>query len=301
MTSTVIHMTHCVDIELVARLFARFRGRYGNLWTSRAICDEDWEFIMEDWLEELTKFTIEQVRLAVNKTLLEFTTYPPTLGQLVELCMKESGVPESHEVVSLMVAREFSHPIVKIIYEKVGSWMLNNGKNEDIERKVKECYTSSKSEFYIDPQKAWLDLEYFNTKPKELPSPDKIPTNEERIDFKERRAEYQIKVDEEKENLKDKRQREFDYSKLKPGSRDFDKLLFSEYQAYLVGIPETMVLSLSANDAYARMKFISMIEQTENLKNIGYVSKNQQEGLTSNKTSYRNGQPTKVYKSWTND
>lgn len=299
----VIQLTHCVDMPLIARLFAKFRGRYGNLWTSRASCDDDWEFIMEDWLEELSKFTLDQVRAAINKSLSAFKEYPPTLGQIIDLCLKESGVPSQQEVIRAMVARDFSHPLVKIIYDKLGSWTLINAKSDEIERKVKEHYITATSEFHVDPQKAWTQLEDFNAKPKELPAPEKTMTAEERKGFKERMAEYQKKVEEEKERIKDKRQKEFDYTKLQPGSRDFDQLLFSEYKAYLIGIPETMVLSLSVTDAYARMKFLSMVDQSELLKKAGYIPPKERDGFASPKASDRSnaGKPVKMYKNWAHD
>lgn len=301
MTSTVTQLIHCVDNALITRLFMKFKARYGTLWTSRASSDEQWEFIIDDWREELEKFHIDAVRAAFNKTLSTYKEFPPTLGQVVDLCMKESGVPSVQEVIRLMVARDFSHPLVKMVYDKMGSWTLTNGKEEDIHRKAKEHYAEARADFHTEPAKQWARLEEYHAKPKELPPPDKIPTNEERRGFKERMADYQQKVDEEKGKLKDDRQREFDYSKLKPGGRDFDKLLFSEYRAYLIGIPETMVLSLSVQDAYARMKFLSMVEQEEHLKKSGYVPNSQREEVQAPKTSDRNGRPTKIYKSWTND
>ncbi|MDE1829556.1 MAG: hypothetical protein KGI25_04470 [Thaumarchaeota archaeon] len=256
---------------------------------------------MEDWLEELSRFSLDVLRAAFKKSMTEFVTAPPTLPQLVQLCIKESGVPNVQQVIRLMVNRDFSHPLVKMVYDKIGSWTLSNGKEEEIQRKAKEYYTESLSQFHVEPEREWLKLADYNAKPKELPPPDKIPSAEERRGFKERMAEYQKMADEAKEKLKDNRQKEFDYSKLKPGAREFDELLFSEYKAYLVGIPENMVLTLSVQDAYARMRFLAERDQAEYLKKAGYVPPNQRPHDESPKGSDRNGRPTKVYKTWMND
>lgn len=294
-TPQVIQLTHCIDLALIARLFARFRGRYGNLWTSRATCDDDWEFIMDDWLQELSKFTLEQVRAAVNKTLSEFVTYPPTLGQLVELCMKESGVPEAHEVIRLMVARDFSHPLVKMIYDKVGSWTLTNGKSEEIERKVKEHYQSTRAEFYVEPKKAWEQLESFNAKPKELPEPPKIPSNEERKGFKERLAEYYKLAEEGRTKLNDLKPIEFDEREIKPGGKQY-----AAYENYLLSVPEHLVLGLPPKYAYDRQRILNKKETVKHLKEAGYVPYSEREGFDDLKTSDKI-KPTRMYKNWVNN
>lgn len=299
MTSTVTQLTHYVDNALIVRLFMRFKGRYGTLWTSRASSDEEWEYIMEDWLEQLSKFTIEQVRAAVNKTLSEFTTYPPTLGQLVELCMKESGVPEPHEVIRLMVARDFSHPLVKMIYEKIGSWTLTNGKTEEIERKVKEYYTSERSEFYSEPKTYWAQLESFNAKPKELPAPSKIPTTSESKSFKECMAKCQEILRDKKIAGGGKTYKHFDENKIKQGHKDFDQAIFNEYRDYLMGIPETETMILPPAYLMQRNKFLNMRDQKEWLLKQGYVPENQR--APSEQPRSGNGKPTRIYKNWQGD
>lgn len=298
-TAQVTQLTHYVDESLIARLFARFRGRYGNLWTSRATCDEDWEYIMVDWLEQLSKFSIDQVRAAVNKTLTEFKEFPPTLGQLVDLCMKESGVPSQQEVIRLMVARDFSHPLVKMVYDKIGSWTLTNGKSEEIERKVKEHYSESRSNFYIEPEKSWAQLESFNAKPKELPAPSKIPTTSESKSFKECMAKCQ-------EILRDKKiagggqtYKHFDETKIKQGHKDFDQAVFDEYKEYLMGIPETETMILPPVYLMARNKFLNMRDQKAWLLKQGYVEEKNRTPQEQGRTG--NGKPTRMYKNWHGD
>ncbi len=273
-TPAVIQLTHYVDASLIARLFARFRGRYGNLWTSRASHDDDWEFIMDDWLEELSKFSFDTVRAAVNKTLTEFKEYPPTLGQLV-----------------------------KILYDKIGSWTLTNGKTEEIERKVKEHYAAARSDFHTEPQKAWSLLEDYNAKPKELLPPPKIPKDEEMKAFRECMSKCQEILQNKKIIGGGKTYKEFDANKIKKGHKDFDRSVYEEYKAYLLSIPETETMILPPVYLMERNKFLNMREQPEWLKKHGYIPRKEREGFGTPKASDRsgNGKPTKVYKNWAND
>lgn len=301
MTNTAIQLNSCMDKFLIAHLFAKFKGRYGNLWTSRAANDDEWELIMDDWLQELKKFTLDQVRNAANKTLSIFKDYPPTLGQLVNLCIKESGVPSVKEVMQLMINRDFSHPIVKMVYEKIGGWSLANDKEENIARKAKEHYTEALAEFHVRPEKSWELLESFNDVTKSLPAPNKIPSNAERKGFKERMSYYQQKIEEEKIRCKGKTYKEFDSKKINPLHTSFDKELYEEFRKYLLSIHDKDTMILPAHYIYQRMRFIGEKEQRENLRKSGYVPHAQREDFQSTKNSDRGKSHAKSYKMWIND
>jgi len=301
MTNTVIHMTHSVDEHVIQKLFAKFSIRYGALWNSRLGDDGNWKDCAHDWLEELNQFSFLHLRAAVKKALVLYIEYPPTLGQLIHLCMKESGVPEPEEVIKRMIARDFSHPIVKMVYDKIGSWMLTNGKSEEIERKVKEHYTTACSEFHVEPQRAWLQLDEYNAKPKELPSSLKIPTTIESKVFRECMNKCQEILKNKKIAVDGKTYRHFDENKIKKEHREFNQAVFEEYRAYLMDIPETETMILPPVYLMERNKFLNMHEQPEWLKRAGYIRPNERDGLSSPKASDKNSRPKKAYKSWGHD
>lgn len=291
-----------VDKTIIIKLFAKFRSRYGQLWTSRARADEDWEFIIEDWFDELCSFDLNTISQAVREALIQYKEYPPTLGQLVDLCLKATGVPSEDQVISLMVKREFNHPVVKLVYDKIGSWQLNNGKTEEIRAKVKSVYGECLNAFRENPEEKWAQLsaikEQLSLPPVEHP---KIPSQEERRGFKERMSEYYQNLEEMKANLQVKTYREFDEKAITPRHKDFDEVIFNEYRDYLLSIPDTDVMILPRTYMYDRIRFIGMKEQADILKKSGYVPPNQREAEESLKKSDKNGRPTKAYKTWMND
>lgn len=297
-TSQVIQLTQCVDEAFIARLFAKFRGRFGNLWTCRATCDDDWEFIIDDWLQELSQYTLDQVRAAINKALSIYKDFPPTLGQLVDLCMKETGMPTIQELTRLMVARDFCHPMVKMVYDKIGSWTLTNGKIEEIDRKVKEHYQACKTEFHLNPEKCIAELQIYNSKPKELPAPSKIPSTSESKAFRECMNKCQEILLGKKIIGGGKTYKEFPENQIKPGHREFDQAVFDEYREYLMGIPETETMILPPVYLLERNKFLNMRDQAAFLNSQGYIPPNQREPMNE---APRNGRTQKVYTSWTND
>jgi ribosomal protein S4 len=195
-----------------------------------------------------------------------------------------------------MVLRDFSHPLVKMVYDKIGSWTLTNGKEDDIQRKAKEHYTECIAEFSIKPQEAWLKLESFNAKPKELPPSDKIPTAQERKSFKERLAEYQKKLEEAKIACGGIPYKEFDENKIKKGGREFDQAVYNEWRDYLISIPEEQTMILPVKYLYERNRFLNMLDQKKHLDKAGYVPESQRTPQEQPRTG--NGKPTKIYKNW---
>jgi len=296
MTNTVIHMTHSVDERVIQKLFAKFSIRYGALWTSRLGENGNWKDCEDDWLEELNQFTFAQLRAAVKKALALYIEYPPTLGQLIHLCMKESGVPDAGDVIKMMVSRDFSHPIVKMVYDKIGRWTLTNGKAEEVERKVKEHYSTACSDYHVEPQRAWLQLEEYNAKPKELPPPSKIPSTSESKAFRECINKCQEILQSKKIIGGGKTYKRFDENKIKKGHREFDQAVFDEYKSYLMSIPETETMILPPVYLMERNKFLNMRDQAEWLRKSGYIPPNERDGREAPRAS--NGKPTRVYKNW---
>lgn len=303
MSNQVAYMTHSVNREIITRLFAKFANRYGKIWTTRLGEGGDWNACADDWLEELQQFDLGVLREGVSVALATCKEYPPTLGQLIDLCLKASGVPEPSQLIRMMTAKDFSHPVVKMVYDKIGSWKLSNGSEKEIAQLVRDQYDTMVNTFKSEPQQCWQKLTDFNAKPKELPPPEKIPNKDEMKSFRECMTRCQEILSEKKIAGGGKAYKEFDANKIKQGHKEFDQGVFDEYKAYLIGIQETETMILPATYLMQRNKFLNMAEQAEWLKKQGYVPPKEREGFASPKGSDRSGagKPVKVYKNWAHD
>jgi hypothetical protein len=288
--------------ENIVRLFARFANKYGTLWTTRLGTNPDWEMCIDDWFNDLKHFDYKTLVLAAKAALTNFVDFPPTFGQFEDLCKKHSGFLQRDDAIKMMIARDFSHPIVKMMYDRIGSWTMTNGKETDIQSKAKEAYRDAECEFVLFPEKSWAQLESFNAKPKELTPPPKIPSTEERRGFKERMAEYQQKLEEQKESSPAKLYREFDANQVNPNPRDFDKTVYEQYRSYLISIPETETLKLPTLYGYHRLRFLASIELSKSCRrkdNNASVDANPQ-GMNNSSPVHVN-EALKVYRNYTGD
>ena len=290
--NTVQYLNNEVDRRLVQKLFLRFANKYGNLWTSRLGENGDWKSCEDDWLEELSAFTVRDAVSAIKKALVIYKDYPPTQGQLIELCLKESGVPSEDEIINMLVNRQFDHPMVKLVYDKIGSWQLKNGTSESIRIKTKSVYGDCLANFKAEPEKQWAQLsvvkEQLSLPPVEHP---KIPTNEERRGFKERMAEFQKLAEEGKAKLKDMNPIEFDEKKIRGEGEQR-----ADYEKYLLSVPEHLVLGLSPKYAYDRQRLLNIKDTARHLQECGYVHPKDRIEGEAPRTS--GGKPTRVYKNW---
>lgn len=293
--NTVQYLNNVVERSLVQKMFVKFANRYGNLWTSRLGEHGDWKGCEDDWLEELSAFSARDAINGIKKALAIYKDFPPTQGQVINLCLKESGVPTPTDIITKMIARDFNHPMVKLVYDKIGSWALKNGSTQEIESKTKANYDDALLAFRASPDLHWAQLdavkEQLSLPPVEHP---KIATPEERKGFKERMAEYTKLAEEGKLKLADMKPMEFDHKKIRGDGEQR-----ADYEKYLLSIPEHLVLGLPPLYAYDRQRLLNLMDGARHLKEAGYIPHNQR--VQNEPQRSGNNKPTKMYKSWGND
>jgi hypothetical protein len=271
MTNTVTQINHYVDKQQIARMFMEFKGRYFHAWTSIAKTDQDIEFFINLWFQELRNFTIGQLYRAKTEAFLIYENFPPKLGELVSLCLKASGMPDVSEVIRMMIDKRLDHPISKMIYDKIGSWKLSNGTEKEIREQASIAYQQAVIDFTSDQPGHWKRLESFNEeKLRQLPSPDKIPTPGESKAFRDCMDKCREILGVKLSSADKPAQREFDEEKISPTNRSFDQKYYNEFRDYLLSIREEDTYILQPKYAYRRMKLIAAKGQPEFLRKAGY-------------------------------
>lgn len=289
-------MMRFVDSEVVEKLFRRFSVRYGALWTTRLRNDEDWIFCHQEWLSELCGFTVEDFTKAVIKALAENKEYPPTLGQLIDLCLQASGIPSANDISQEIARKEFTHPLTKLIADRIGSWDLKNSSADAIKKRIDGLYTESLVDFRDNPDGLWKRFNDYQQQ-KQLPPPEPIKVTEVKS-FKERMFSYQKMADEAKSKLPEQKHPEYAEEKINPTSRFFDKEVYESYKSYILSVPEEHVLGLPVKYAYDRTRFLTNIEAQGLTKDSTRYSDSTHSEKT--KSRYSDG-PTKIYKNWGSD
>ncbi len=256
MMNKVTPLIRSVDKELIKKLFAKFSSVYGQLWSSRHKTDSDWVECCHTWLEGLKSFDFDTLRKAVVQSFSIHKEYPPTLGQLIDICLKLSGVPSEYQVIDLLMRRDFNHPLVKSLHDTIGAWVLSHGKPDEIKRLVQANYADLLLQYRNNPEAAWEKLALAKAISCDKPARSKIPSPSERMAFSERFKQWQEKAAKEKASLTPQTHPTWDESAVTMGHAYFDENMYNERRKYLCGLDETAAATLSLEEQYDRICFL---------------------------------------------
>lgn len=134
--------------DLVKRLYIRFEVLWGDKHTSRFTNETYINIWMEDWCEGLKGINPAAIKdaLVYCRANLE---WPPSLAEFIKLCEKSLNLPSPEECMRLAIRKEFTHPLVKIIYDKVGSWDFSHDSEKTLLKKITQCHKEEISKLRI--------------------------------------------------------------------------------------------------------------------------------------------------------
>jgi len=261
--------------ELVRTLYARFCSIYGEKFVKEY---HDKPFIQiwwEEWEDGLKGINVEDIKTALDYCRLNLE-WPPSIAEFRKICERSSGVPSVAESFEKAIRGEMNHPIIKLTYDKVGSWAMKNDKEDILKKKFDNAYVESLNQFRANPESEWILLGQQGSKPS-LIETNKNLTQEEIKGFKERMVEYQKQAKLDRENKQKINHPVYEKDLITPTSRKFNELIFNERKKYLLNLDEFEAATLEMNDWYDRICYLREAESIEYLKKVGYREKSSEE------------------------
>lgn len=140
-----------LPVELVKLLYLRFTTLYGERFTRNYPTDELIRLWWEDWAEGLSGIHPMHIKQALSYCRMN-VDWPPSLSEFRRYCERASGLPSIDETFTLAIRREFNHPIVKMVFDKVGSWAMSHDSESVLRKKIKEVYSQCLNDFRKDPK-----------------------------------------------------------------------------------------------------------------------------------------------------
>lgn len=145
-------MTTMVSRDHIEKIFKRFSFVYGTSWKSRVENAEDWDECIGEWLRGLKIFTVEALRKAYVDAVACHTSFPPTLGQLIELCLFHSGIPTKQTIFAMLTSSNLSHPLAKLCYSEIGGYAISRDTEAKLMQKLNVAYQQGVSKIMRDPE-----------------------------------------------------------------------------------------------------------------------------------------------------
>lgn len=132
--------------DLIELLFLRFSSIFGEKFSKNFVKLELYDMWCQEWLDGLAGIEIIHMKEAIDYCRLNLD-WSPSIAEFRGICEKASGMPSCSEVMEAAIRRDFSHPITKIIYEKIGSWDMQNDKKDILTRKFSSFYKEAIAEY----------------------------------------------------------------------------------------------------------------------------------------------------------
>lgn len=129
-------------------LYLRFSVIWGQKFTANHGDEKIIEMWIREWNEGLSGISINQIRDAVDYCKVSLV-WPPSLAEFIGFCYKNINIPCPDDCLRMAVNRDFTHPIVKAIFDKVGDWEMKNGKNVDLKKKFEELHDEYVTELRV--------------------------------------------------------------------------------------------------------------------------------------------------------
>jgi hypothetical protein len=143
-----------INIEIIKLLYVRFTIFYGHKFTQHHT-PEIIEMWYSDWARALAGIEIEHIKTAVEHCMLNLN-WPPTISEFIDICDKAAGMPTPEEAMQLAIRRDFTKPIVKEIFDKIGSWDMQHDSEAVLTKKFKEHHADAIQKFRTERKNQYL-------------------------------------------------------------------------------------------------------------------------------------------------
>src|SRR2546427_11615711 len=110
-----------LSMELTKLLYARFCSIYADKFVKSYSTPEFIQVWWEEWSEGMAGIDPNHIKEGLSYCRLNLE-WPPSIAEFRRICEKASGIPSADESLKLAIRREFNHPVIKLAFDKVGSW-----------------------------------------------------------------------------------------------------------------------------------------------------------------------------------
>lgn len=112
---------------------------YLRKWTDNFTTSEIALLALEQWKKGLAGINDESIEKALDYCRINLE-WPPSIAEFIRYCERADGVPSLEECFTKAVRKEMTHPIIVMVYDKIGSWAMSRDSEVELRKKFKIAY-----------------------------------------------------------------------------------------------------------------------------------------------------------------
>lgn len=128
-----------LPLELTKALHMRFMSIFGEKFLKLFTNDGFVQIWWEEWSLGMAGIDPQHIKAALDHCRLNLE-WPPSIAEFRRICEQSNGLPSVDDAFNLALRRDFTHPLVKAVFDQVGSWSMTRDKEDDLKRKFKSAY-----------------------------------------------------------------------------------------------------------------------------------------------------------------
>lgn len=126
------------NLEMAKALYLKFSVIYGEKFFKNYRTEQIIEIWWDEWVSGMKGIDPKSIKAALNECKLTLE-WPPSIAEFRHICEKVSGVLSSEKIMKLAINRDFNDPIVKYVFEKIGSWNFSHDGEKELLKKINEA------------------------------------------------------------------------------------------------------------------------------------------------------------------
>ncbi len=134
-----------LSVNLTIKLFHAFKIVYTHKWQSSYQNDDDIKAGIAIWSKRLERYSENVITKSITECI-DTLAWPPSIAEFIAICDKYLKIPSQSEILQKCIRRDLSHPLVKTIFDKIGSWDFSHDSQKNLERKINEHYHKALTE-----------------------------------------------------------------------------------------------------------------------------------------------------------
>lgn len=127
-------------------LYMRFTVTYGDRFTHNHPTDDFVNCWIDEWNDGLADIDHLHIKDALQYCRLNLE-WPPTLAEFRKLCEQASGIPTAEQALQAAIRGDFYHPIIRMSYDKIGSWDMRHDTHMTLSKKFKVAHQEALNAF----------------------------------------------------------------------------------------------------------------------------------------------------------